>query len=273
MKEANRTMTDIKTAVQQKYGQLATAGAGCCDSGVCCADTGGRGTGDCCASSGCCGTDGAATTRLVEYGALGEGLVEGADLGLGCGLPTRHAELRPGDTVLDLGSGAGVDVFLAARAVGAAGRVIGVDMTPEMIARARANAEAGGYPNVEFRLGEIEDLPVEDDSVDVVLSNCVINLVPDKARVFGEIHRVLRPGGGRFTISDVVSYGEVPAAIRQDIEQWTGCIAGAMDRDAYLALIGAAGFDAVAVRDEVAYDYLKGEGYGLASITVEGRKA
>jgi SAM-dependent methyltransferase len=188
--------------------------------------------------------------------------------------------MRPGETVLDLGSGAGVDVFLAAREVGGEGRVIGVDMTPEMIARAWDNAVKGGYTNVDFRLGDIESLPVADGSVDVALSNCVINLAPDKQRVFSELHRVLRSPdptngrtGGRFCISDVVSYGAVPASIREDVELWTGCIAGAPDREQYLALIRAAGFVDVRERSFVEYAHLKGKDYGAGAVTVEGRKA
>jgi ubiquinone/menaquinone biosynthesis C-methylase UbiE len=198
-------------------------------------------------------------------------VVPGSDLGLGCGTPTAHADLHPGETVLDLGSGAGVDVFLAAKDVGPAGRVIGVDMTPEMIERARANALAAGLANVEFRLGDIEALPVEEGAVDAVLSNCVINLAPDKRRVFAEIRRVLRPGG-RFVVSDMVTYGDVPAAIRQDLELWAGCVAGAMDREAYLALVRETGFERVRVKAESTYPSPEREAYGLQSVTVEGWK-
>jgi ubiquinone/menaquinone biosynthesis C-methylase UbiE len=144
-------------------------------------------------------------------------------------------------------------------------------MTPEMIARAWDNAVRDGYTNVDFRLGEIEDLPVTADSVDVVLSNCVINLVPDKARVFAEIFRVLKPGG-RFSISDMVTYGEVPQEIREDLTLWAGCVAGALDREAYLEIIRQSGFSELHIKDFVEYDYLKGENYGLASITVQARK-
>jgi ubiquinone/menaquinone biosynthesis C-methylase UbiE len=207
----------------------------------------------------------------VDYGSLKENVVPGSDLGLGCGTPTAHADLRPGETVLDLGSGAGVDVFLAAREVGPSGRVLGVDMTPEMIARARENAAEAGLANVEFRLGDIEALPVEDASVDAVLSNCVINLVPDKRRAFAEIRRVLRPGG-RFVVSDMVTYGDVPAAIRQDLELWAGCVAGAMDREAYLALVRETGFERVRVKAESTYPNPDREEYGLQSVTVEGWK-
>jgi arsenite methyltransferase len=163
-------------------------------------------------------------------------------------------------------------VFLSAKAVGKEGHVIGVDMTPEMIDRARANARNGNYTNVEFRLGEIEHLPVADNTVDVVISNCVINLVPDKRVVYNEIQRVLR-SGGHFSISDVVTYGEMPESIRNDAALWAGCIAGAMDRDEYLKIIKAAGFSEVVINKFEEYDHLKGADYGTASITLEGRKA
>ncbi len=248
----------IKQGVKAHYAEVAR-GAGCCGGSV----------------SSCCGGEGAQVNSLVDYGELNITLPEGANLGLGCGIPTAHAGLRFGETVLDLGSGAGVDVFLAAKAVGPVGRVIGVDMTPEMIAKARENAAKGGFTNVEFRLGEIEDLPVDSEGVDVVISNCVLNLVPDKRRAFAEIFRVLKPGG-RFTISDIVTYGAVPAEIRQDMELWAGCVAGAMDQEEYLQLIREAGFEDVRVVKSDDYG-AEGAGavagYGLASITVEGLKA
>jgi len=222
------------------------------------------------AGNACCGA-GAMTSEAN----LAQGEAAPVLASWGCGSPTAIAALRPGQVVLDLGSGGGYDAFLAARAVapegGATGRVIGVDMTPEMIARAWDNAVRDGYTNVDFRLGEIEDLPVTADSVDVVLSNCVINLVPDKARVFAEIFRVLKPGG-RFSISDMVTYGEVPQEIREDLTLWAGCVAGALDREAYLEIIRQSGFSELHIKDFVEYDYLKGENYGLASITVQARK-
>lgn len=224
----------------------------------------------CCGPSSCC-DDQPNVNALVDYGDLSLSVVGCADLGLGCGLPTQDAGIKPGDTVLDLGSGAGIDVFLAARAVGPQGKVIGVDMTPEMIAKAWDNAVRGGYTNVDFRLGEIEDLPIDNASVDVVLSNCVINLVPDKARVFTEIHRVLKPGG-RFSISDMVTHGEVPQDIREDMALWAGCVAGALDRDDYLEIVRQADFIDLHIKDFVEYDYLKGENYGLASLTLQARK-
>jgi arsenite methyltransferase len=245
----------IKQEVQKHYASIAKGSEGGCCSGT----------------SGCCSPSGSQVVELIDYGVLNDGVVAEANLGLGCGLPTLYAGIRVGDVVLDLGSGAGVDVFLAAQAVGPQGRAIGVDMTPEMIARARENAVKGGYQNVDFRLGEIEALPVDEESVDVVLSNCVINLVPDKRRAFGEIFRVLKPGG-RFSISDIVTYGEVPEEIRQDMALWAGCVAGALDREAYLKIISEAGFSDVQIHRFLEYDYLKGASYGIASITVEGRK-
>jgi SAM-dependent methyltransferase len=216
-----------------------------------------------------------------------EGRHAEADLQLGCGVPTRHAALRPGETVLDLGSGAGNDVFIARHEVGETGRVIGVDMTPEMIARARANGAKLGYGNVEFRLGEIERLPVDPASVDAVISNCVLNLLPDKAPAFTEMFRVLRPGG-RFCVSDIVATGALPDAVREVAGLHVGCIAGAMPQDAYLATIAAAGFAAVEVRtatpielpDAVLAAYVdaatiaafRRTGVELRSMTVVGRK-
>jgi len=171
-----------------------------------------------------------------------DGYVEAADLGLGCGLPIEHAGLAPGQTVLDLGAGAGLDAFVARRVVGETGIVLGVDFTPEMVEKARQNAAALGYTNVHFEHGDIEALPFPDASVDVVVSNCVLNLVPDKARAFAEAFRVLRPGG-HVCVSDVVSRGALPDAVRASAELYAGCVAGAVDRDAYLALVAEAGFE------------------------------
>jgi ubiquinone/menaquinone biosynthesis C-methylase UbiE len=165
----------------------------------------------------------------------------GANMGLGCGNPQAIAALKPGETVLDLGSGGGFDCFLAARQIGDHGRVIGVDMTPAMISKARANADQGGYHNVEFRLGEIENLPLADHSVDVIISNCVINLSPDKERVFKETFRVLKPGG-RLAISDVVATAALPEAVRHDVTLYTGCMAGASLIDEIERMLASAGF-------------------------------
>lgn len=192
--------------------------------------------------------DRVATTIGYEEGDL-RSVPEGANLGLGCGNPVALASLRPGDVVLDLGSGAGFDAFLAARAVGPAGQVIGVDMTPDMVEKARRNAEKAGFKNVEFRLGTIEELPVESGSVDVVISNCVINLSPHKARVFAEAARVLRPGG-RLMISDLVSLGELPASVRDSIAAYVGCVAGVSRKDEYLRMLHEAGFERVDVVHE-----------------------
>jgi arsenite methyltransferase len=208
----------------------------------------------------CCGPSGCSTTPLPEDVARGLGysaselaeLPPDANLGLGCGAPLGFLAPRPGETVLDLGSGPGIDVLLAARAVGPQGRVIGVDMTPAMLARARANAAAAGVHHVEFREGRLEQLPVVDASVDAVTSNCVINLVPDKAAVFHEVARVLRPGG-RMVISDIVLDAPLPPSVAGAVEAYVGCIAGASRRDEYLALLTRAGFTDVEVLREIDY--------------------
>ena len=193
------------------------------------------------------------------------------------------AKLHAGETVVDLGSGAGNDAFIAAKSVGPAGRVIGVDMTPEMISRARANAARVGAENVEFRLGEIEALPIERDTADVVISNCVVNLVPDKRRAFSEIHRILKPGG-RFTISDVVLGSELPEAVRRNAALWAGCVAGALPKAEYLEIARQAGFEVVIEKEreieipsELAAEALAGTGVAPAqvrvlSMTLTGRK-
>jgi len=210
----------------------------------------------CCAPAGSC-SGGADLTQVVSK-AIGytdeelSSVPEGANLGLGCGNPVALASLAEGETVLDLGSGAGFDCFLAANRVGSKGKVIGVDMTPEMIEQARENAQKGGYTNVEFRLGEIENIPAADSSVDVVISNCVINLSPDKARVFAEAFRVLKPGG-RLMVSDIVLLKELPDFIRNSIAAYVGCVAGAMLKDEYLKTIKEAGFQDVRILDEAAF--------------------
>lgn len=203
--------------------------------------------------SSCCGAErtrpGGVSQSKGYSAAQLDALPDGADLGLGCGNPTAIDTLKPGEVVVDLGAGAGIDVFLAAREVGPSGRVIGVDMTDEMLARARKNAERGGYTNVEFRKGVIEDLPVEDASVDLIISNCVINLSPEKDRVFAEAFRVLKPGG-RLMVSDIVLERALPEGVEEDLAAYVGCIAGAVLRDDYLKVMRDAGFDDVDVVGE-----------------------
>ena len=225
----------------------------------------------------CCSPDSVAVNPLIDYSSLDLLPVEGSDLGLGCGMPTRFAALQPGEVVLDLGSGAGIDVFLAAREVGETGFAIGVDMTEAMIERAWQNARKHQIKNVDFRLGEIEALPVDSSSIHVVLSNCVINLAPDKQRVFAEIARVLKPGG-RFIVSDIVTFGDVPPEIRQDMELWAGCVAGAVDEQEYLGIIRANGFVDLKFHSrssttENAAENQAEPAYGMVSITIEARKS
>jgi SAM-dependent methyltransferase len=228
----------------------------------------------CCSGCGC-GVSPSAQAEAVGY--LKEDLEnvpEGAAMGLGCGNPIAIAELREGETVLDLGAGAGMDVFLAANKVGAKGRVIGVDMTREMIDRASAIAKSNGYENVEFRLGEIEKLPVDDGSMDTVISNCVINLSPDKSRVFSEAYRVLKPRG-KLIVSDIVSEHQLPDGIREDPNAWAGCIAGALEQQEYLAKIREAGFrdlQLVPNGEFYAEDVKSSEVVKLLSISVKAYK-
>jgi len=230
--------TDIKEAVRDRYAGHAADATSCCS-------TPAAHAGD----EPCCGSSGASVTEKLGYNADDlAGIPEGADLGLGCGNPLAMLELKEGETVVDLGSGAGIDCFLAAERVGPTGLVIGVDMTPEMISRARRNAEGSGLGNVEFRLGEIEHLPVEDGTVDAIISNCVVNLVPNKRQVFADAFRVLKPGG-RMSLSDIVLLGEVPFQLRDSAEAYVSCLSGAILRDEYLTLIGEAGFTDVAVTE------------------------
>lgn len=208
---------------------------------------------DCCGvEASCCGTSNDAAINTLVSTRLGyseddlDAVPKGADMGLGCGNPRAIASIQAGETVLDLGSGGGFDCFLAAAETGEGGKVIGVDMTPTMISKARDNAVKGQYTHVEFRLGEIENLPLADTVVDVIISNCVINLSPDKARVFKEAFRVLKPGG-RLAISDVVASTELPAEIRQDLQLYSGCMAGASQISELEQILSACGFDAVAI--------------------------
>ena len=205
--------------------------------------------------SSCCGNTDLAKDISKKIGYTVEDLKaapDGANLGLGCGNPVALASLKEGEKVLDLGSGAGFDCFLVAKKVGRDGKVIGVDMTAEMIEKARENAKKGNYKNVEFRLGEIENLPVADNSIDVVLSNCVINLSPDKRRVFMEAFRVLKPGG-RLMISDIVLLKELPDFIKNSIEAYIGCLSGAIKKDEYIETIKKAGFREVRIIDETSF--------------------
>jgi arsenite methyltransferase len=238
----------------------------------------------CCGATGCCTVDYAifadSYTELDGYNA-------DADLGLGCGIPTEFAQIKPGNTVVDLGSGAGNDCFVARALVGENGKVIGVDMTEAMIAKARENADKLGFNNVEFRQGEIENLPIAANRADVVVSNCVLNLVPDKQKAFSETFRVLKPGG-HFSISDVVLVGELPQGLINASEMYAGCVSGAIQKDAYLKIISDAGFvnvtvqkeKAIQVPDEILIEYLDADGIkqfresntGIFSITVYGDK-
>jgi arsenite methyltransferase len=208
----------------------------------------GQGTEGCCgtSSANCCGGETSSGSGCGYSEAELADLPAGANLGLGCGNPTALLSLQPGEVVLDLGSGAGIDCFLAARQVGPTGRAIGVDMTPEMLVRARANARQGGYSNVEFRLGEIEHLPVADRSVDVVISNCVINLAPDKGQVYREAFRVLRPGG-RLAVSDVLATRPISEEMRNDPERWASCSSGALTLDEVTERLRSAGFESIDV--------------------------
>ena len=227
----------VKKLVRNRYAKVAKTNGSCCASSVSC----------------CSAPTNEQVSKMIGYSEEEMNSVpEGANLGLGCGNPTALASLKEGERVLDLGSGAGFDCFLVAKKVGKQGRVIGVDMTPEMIDKARANAKKGKYTNVEFRLGEIENLPVADSSVDVIISNCVINLSPNKKRVFEEAFRVLSPKG-RLMVSDIVLLKELPKAIQENVEAYAGCISGAEIKDKYIELIRKAGFQEVKIIEEKTY--------------------
>ena len=229
---------EIRKVVRKGYAKIAKQDSSCCTRG-----------------KSCCGSTDLAQdiSRNIGYTEKElKAVPEGANLGLGCGNPVALASLKEGETVLDLGSGAGFDCFLAASRVGGGGRVIGVDMTPEMVEKARSNAVKGNYTNVEFRIGEIENLPAADHSVDAVISNCVINLSPEKKKVFAEAYRVLKPGG-RLMVSDIVLLKELPDVIKKSIEAYIGCLSGAALKDEYLRTIKAAGFQDVRIIDETSF--------------------
>lgn len=227
------TNHELREIVRKKYSQIVKSSGSCCD-------------------TSCCGGQ---ETERSDYNMIGDayegisGYFADADLGLGCGVPVEHAGLQAGQTVLDLGCGAGLDAFVARSQIGDSGHVIGVDMTAEMIARARENAQKSGFANVEFRLGEIEHLPVVSDSVDVVISNCVLNLVPDKEKAFAEIFRVLKPGG-HFCISDIVSSQPLPDCLKKVAEAYAGCVSGAIPKDDYLQIVDETGFGQISVASE-----------------------
>jgi len=226
---------DVRDVVRDKYGEIAKTRSSCCGP-----------------AASCCGPGGQAESISMAMGYSGEELKsvpDDANLGLGCGNPTALASLKEGEIVLDLGSGGGLDCFLAAEKVGQSGKVIGVDMTPEMVSLARKNAEKGNHTNVEFRLGEIENLPVADNTVDAIISNCVINLSADKGRVFREAYRVLKPGG-RLMISDIALLKPLPEFVKESIAAYVGCVAGALLKDDYISAMTSAGFENVTVVNE-----------------------
>ena len=264
--EERHDATEQRRAVRERYARIATDSA---DAESCCSD-----------SSSCCSDDslGSDSRRLGYTDADTESVADGANLGLGCGNPNAIASLQAGETVLDLGSGAGFDCFLAAQEVGEEGRVIGVDMTPEMVEKARANVAKNGTTNVEFRLGEIEHLPVSDETVDVVISNCVINLSPEKQQVFDEAFRALKPGG-RLAVSDVVQTAPFPADVEADPDSLTGCVSGASTTDALETMLTTAGFESITIapKDDSAefiseWDADRDLSEYLVSATIEARK-
>ncbi|MBK7388347.1 MAG: arsenite methyltransferase [Bacteroidetes bacterium] len=267
-----QTTDQIKEMVKQKYTEIALQDKS-------------TNASSCCGATGSCGE--VYTIMADEYKGL-EGYNENADLGLGCGLPTQFAKIKAGDVVIDLGSGAGNDCFVARAETGPTGKVIGIDMTPAMIEKAQQNADKLNYNNVEFRLGDIERLPVAANMADVVVSNCVLNLVPDKRKAFLEIARVLKPGG-HFSISDIVLTGTLPDKLRGAAEMYAGCVAGAIQKEEYLGLIKEFGFDNITLQkekpiiipDQILADYLtqdeiadyKKSAVGIYSITVYAEKS
>src|SRR5678815_3335430 len=228
-----KTQDQLKEMVRQKYNEIALQGKEVNESSCC--------------GSGCCSTD-VYNIMTDDYSQV-EGYNPDADLGLGCGLPTQFAKIKKGDVVIDLGSGAGNDAFIARHETGETGKVIGIDFTPAMIERARQNAEVRGFHNVEFRQGDIEKMPVTANAADVVVSNCVLNLVPNKDGVIKEIYRVLKPGG-HFSISDIVLEGELPKEIKEAAEMYAGCVAGAIQKKTYLEMIADNGFTNIAVQKD-----------------------
>lgn len=266
-----KTETEIKELVRQKYSEIALNDKASNSS-------------SCCGAS-CCSSE-VYNIMNDDYSQI-NGYNPDADLGLGCGLPTEFAKIEPGDTVVDLGSGAGNDCFVARTETGATGKVIGIDFTEAMIIKARENAEKLGLNNVEFRLGDIEKMPLSAESANVVLSNCVLNLVPDKEKVFAEIYRVLKPGG-HFSISDIVLSGELPETIQQAAEMYAGCVAGAIQKNDYLKIIENTGFKNISIQkektitipDDILKNYLSSEqttelkkgDTGIYSITVYAEK-
>lgn len=267
-----KTNEELKQIVREKYAEIADQSKAQNESSCCGA------------TCGCSTID--AVLMAEDYATL-PGYEKDADLGLGCGLPTQFAQIKEGDVVIDLGAGAGNDCFVARSVTGPSGKVIGVDMTDKMIAKARANAEKLGYHNVEFRLGEIEHLPVTSNLADVVVSNCVMNLVPDKQQAFAETFRVLKPGG-HFSISDIVIIGNLPEPLRLSAEMYAGCVAGAIQKNEYLEIIMNAGFQKLSIQkekqiilpDEIISEYLSGQEledykcgrFGIYSITVFAEK-
>jgi ubiquinone/menaquinone biosynthesis C-methylase UbiE len=262
----------LKDLVKQKYSEIALQDKDSNEASCC--------------GSGCCSTE-VYNIMTDDYSKL-EGYNADADLGLGCGLPTEFAQIKPGDTVIDLGSGAGNDCFVARAAAGETGKVIGIDFTEAMITKARANAEKLGFKNVEFGQGDIEKMPVADNVADVIVSNCVLNLVPNKRNVFKEVMRVLKPGG-HFSISDIVLVGTLPAKIREAAEMYAGCVSGAIQKEDYLGLVKETGFKnitlqkekAIHIPDDILSTYLNQEeikdfresGTGIHSITVFAEKS
>jgi arsenite methyltransferase len=249
--ETRKAGDDLKEVVRERYARAATR----------------AGDGGCCGGSGCCDPD-PITQGLYDAEQAAAVPVGALEASLGCGNPTALTTLREGEVVLDLGSGGGIDVILSARRVGPTGRAIGVDMTDEMLALARRNAAEAGVANVEFRKGEIEALPLGDAEVDVVISNCVINLSVDKPKALAEAFRVLKPGG-RFAVSDVVVRGEVPTEVRRSLELWAGCVAGALEEDEYRRLLAEAGFEAIEVEPTRVYD-ADDAGAILGELGIEG---